>query len=176
MGRNVMHIKFSVLPILGAMGVTLAGCAGSADKYPSLAIRDFERAPATAPGDGDDGGAGSPALSQSDIQNLENLVAKAREAHQRFLRSAPQTQRLVSAAAGGGVTDNRWASAQVALANLESLRSEAAIPLGDIDRIYAESAIDLAMPDQVALARQDIVALIAEEDRLLASLRGRIRQ
>lgn len=89
--------------------------------------------------------------------------------------AAPETARLVNAAAGTDVTSNRWASAQIALASLESARSQAAVPLGDLDLLHANAAIALEQRQAIQAARTAVIGLIAEEDAILSDLRGKIR-
>lgn len=151
----------------------LGGCAASADRYPSLAIRDIERVSGTF--DVDPASAEPPpALPASELDTIPGLVATAQSAHQRFIAAAPSARRQVAAAIGANVNDNSWASAQVALADLESLRSQAAIPLGDLDRLNAEAAITFADSQAVDQARAEVLTMIEEEDQVLAELRGRL--
>lgn len=151
----------------------LGGCAANADRYPSLAIRDIERVSGTS--DVDPATAEPPpSLPAADLENIPALVATARSAHQQFIEAAPSARREVAAAIGSNVTDNRWASAQVALADLESLRSQAAIPLADLDRLNAEAAITFADSEAVDKALAEVLDMIEEEDQVLAELRGRL--
>ncbi len=153
----------------------LAGCASTGDRYPSLSIRDAERvegeftvarpAPVVIP---------PPPLPADTAGRLTQLRAQANSAHQKFLAAVPGARRAVTAARGAGVTDDRWAGAQVALADLDSARSEAAIALGDLDLMFADAAIEQAQRDEIVQTRAEVTALLAEEDRLLAELRGAI--
>ena len=150
----------------------LAGCAANSDRYPSLAIRDIERVSGTFEVDPQIA-TPPPTLPASDLENIPALVESARNAHLRFIDAAPSARRAVAAASGSGVDDNRWASAQVALADLESLRSMAAIPLGDLDRLHAIASITFAEKLAVNAAREEVLAMI-KEDEVLAELRGRL--
>lgn len=87
--------------------------------------------------------------------------------------AAPGTRRLVEAAAGTDVTNDRWASAQVALASLESARSQSAVPLGDLDLLHADAAIALEQRATIEETRAAVTGLIAQEDAILANLRGK---
>ncbi len=157
------------LPAIAA----LAACASSGERYPSLAIRDAERlsgefavapaAPEVAP---------LPPLPADAASRIVALRAQAATAHRKFLAAVPDARRAVGAARGAGVQDDRWAGAQVALADLDSSRSEAAIALGDLDLIFADAAVEQAQRDEIVAARSAVSALIAEEDRVLAELRG----
>ena len=153
------------------VSAVLAGCTASSDRYPSLAIRDIERVSGTFEVDPSDA-APPPSLPAADLENIPALIATARSAHQQFIEAAPSARREVAAAIGSNVTDNRWASAQVALADLESLRSQAAIPLGDLDRLHAVASITFADKLAVDAAREEVLAMITEEDQVLAELRG----
>ena len=75
-----------------------------------------------------------------------------------------------------------WSVAQVALASLEAARSDAMIALADLDSLYVAAKIE-AVPtegsgdvDAIGAARDDVIALVGEEDEALASLRGRLRE
>ncbi len=151
----------------------LAGCASTGDRYPSLSIRDAERVegeftvappvPVVTP---------PPPLPADTAGTLTQLRAQANAAHQKFLAAVPGTRRAVTAARGAGITDDRWASAQVALGDLDSARSEAAIALGDLDLMFADAALAQELRDEIVAARNEVTGLIAEEDRVLAELRG----
>jgi hypothetical protein len=159
--------------------VTLAGCASTGDRYPSLAIREAEIREA-------DRVAGEfavvppaeptplPPIAPETAGRLGQLRAQAATAHQKFLAAVPGTRSAVAAARGSGITDDRWASAQVALADLDSSRSEAAIALGDLDLLFADAALAQELRDEIVVARTEVTGLIAEEDRVLAELRGAI--
>lgn len=152
----------------------MSGCASPQANYPSLAIRDAERAynspePAALP----QPAAQSP-LSADLVQRLAHLETAATSAHRAFTDAAPATARLVSAAAGSDVTSDRWAIAQVALASLESARSHAAVPLADLDLLHADAAIALDQHRAIEDARNAVTGMIAQEDAILAGLRGKM--
>ena len=164
-------------PLLASL--LLAGCASSGDEYPSLAIRDAERpgnervegsfasdAPAPSPEP-------TPAASADLLQRLAQLRGQAQSAHRDFRQAAPSATRLARAA--GATGSDSWASAQVALADLDSIRSQAAIALAELDILYIDAALDNALRPEIAQARADVVALVAEEDRTLEELRARVR-
>lgn len=151
----------------------LAGCASTGDRYPSLSIRDAERvegeftvappAPVVTP---------PPPLPADTAGRLTQLRAQANSAHQKFLAAVPGTRSTVAAARGAGITDDRWAGAQIALADLDSARSEAAVALGDLDLMFADAALAQELRDEIVQTRAEVTALIEEEDRVLAELRG----
>ncbi len=159
--------------------LALAGCAGTgSDGYPSLAIRDVERAqgrfePVEAerievPAVDVDLAGGLPA-------RLDALVGQAEEAHGEFLASLPTARRRVAAASGSSVGSDAWAAAQVALADLDSARSQAAVSLGDLDILFTAASVQAENTGVIADARETVVALVAEEDAALEDLRARVR-
>jgi len=160
-------------PFVAFALLALAGCASTGDRYPSLSIRDAERvagefavapaAPQVAP---------LPPIAPETAGLLGQLRATAAAAHRDFLAAVPGARRDVSAARGTGVTDDRWATAQVALADLDSARSDAAIALGDLDLLFADAALAQELRDEIVVVRAEVTGLIAEQDRVLAELRG----
>lgn len=113
-------------------------------------------------------------MSAEFAQRLTQLQGSAASAHRAFTDAAPGTARLVDAAAGSNVTSDRWAIAQVALASLESARSQAAVPLGDLDLLHADAAIALDQRKAIEDARDAVTGMIAQEDAILAGLRGKM--
>jgi hypothetical protein len=167
-----------VLPL--ALILTLTACAAAKD-YPSLAPRPAER----MTGSGQAVTSEAPPaplapLSPQLTTRLAQLVERARAAHQRFTAKRGNAERLV--AAGGGATPGSegWSVATVALSDLESARSDTMVPLADLDELYAAEAIaasqsgDQSKVTAIAAARDQVTALIGEEDDVLARLRGRM--
>lgn len=155
----------------------LTGCANGQGSYPSLAIRDAERISGTlaAVNEPAPPAIDAPApLSQNIVVRLAQLQSQASRAHKAFLGSAPAATRMVNAASGSDVTTDRWASAQIALADLESTRSVAAVPLGDLDVLFTDATLENTQRDAISAARDSVVAMISEEDRILAALRNRL--
>ena len=156
----------------------LAACATPTDKYPSLAVRDVERAqgqfeptPAT-PLDVPE----VPTTASGPLtERLDALDAAATASHRAFLASAPRATRLADAAAGSAIGSDAWASAQVALADLDSARSATAVALADLDALMVGTAIQAADASTIEIVRQRVIALVGEEDETLARLRSRIR-
>ncbi len=162
-------------PLLALSLVALSACASTGDRYPSLSIRDAERVggefavapPVAVP-------PAPPPIAPETSGRLGQLRAQAATAHRAFLAAMPGARRAVSAARGASITDDRWAAAQVALADLDSSRSQAAIALGDLDLLFADAALAQEQRDEIVVARTEVSSLIAEEDRILAELRGAI--
>ncbi len=67
-----------------------------------------------------------------------------------------------------------WASAAIALADLESARSEVMIVLADLDALYASARVEDLATVWIASTRDQVIALVAAEDDILAELRGRV--
>ncbi len=164
----------SVLSLAGL----LAACASGSDTYPSLAIRDAERAEGRFD-------TGEPAridvppvevdLTGGLDTRLASLVAAAQDAHADFLEARPRAERLVSAAGGSAIGSDAWAAAQVALGELDSARSRAAVPLGDLDMIYTAARVSVEDVQAIDAARGQVVRLVSEEDAVLSELRARVQ-
>ncbi len=159
--------------------IVLSGCASTASgEYPSLAIRDVERVEGSfdpAPAQRLDVPQVAVDLTGGLDARLAALVAQARDAHDSFTASAPQAETRVRAAAGSEIGSDSWASAQVALADLDSARSLAAVALGDLDILYAAATVQADDSAQIEAARAQVLALIGEEDAVLERLRARVR-
>ncbi|OZA93114.1 hypothetical protein U4960_07625 [Altererythrobacter sp. H2] len=152
----------------------LTACAGGSARYPSLEIRPAERAEGSFAVAG--GGASTlteAPMPEGTLARLGELEARARAAHSRFVARAPAAGSLVEAGRGADVSDNRWGAAQIALADLDGIRSETAVALGDLDLLYVDATLAFTERDAIGRTRAGIVALIAEEDRILAGLRAR---
>lgn len=181
----------------------LPGCTIT-DDYPSLARRPAEGSvspdPAICPASpealaladepGRVGGTAQPAPaldlpppatepSRDLTTRLAQLVSDARAAHGRFSARRAEAERAVSAASGAAEGSEAWSLASVALAGLESARSEALVALGELDQRYAEMSVatdtNLLDLDAVTAARDQVNAIVEEEDAVLERLRGRIR-
>lgn len=163
-----------------AVTLALSACAADQGRYPSLARRPAERisgssavvAPAPAP---------APALlpeiaaSPELAARLGQLVGRIETVHQRFLARRAAAAARVSAAAGAAVASDSWSVATIALADLESTRSEAMIALADLDAMWVTARIAGEEAPALAAARDHAIALIGQEDAILAGLRGRMR-
>lgn len=167
------------LSFTALLAISLAGCASTADDgYPSLAVREVERAEGTF----------EPVESKRlDVPQVETgltgglearlaaLVDQARSAHAQFTGSVGTAEQRVAAASGSAVGTDRWAAAQVALADLDSARSSAAIALGDLDILYGAAAVQAEDTSAIEAARNTVIALVSEEDAILERLRARVR-
>ncbi len=164
-----------LLAILLLSGPLLSACVSN-QGYPSLARRPAERISGAAlvveaaP-------AALLALAAPDLglqSRLARAVAQAGEAHTRFNALRSRTAQLVSAAQGAAVASTAWSVASIALAVLESRRSEAMIALADVDALYISARIDGGDEAAIAAVRDQITAWVADEDAVLADLRGRM--
>ncbi len=170
--NNCKHLAFPLAALL------LAGCAASSDRYPSLAVRDVERAEGTfepVPG---------PQLYVPEVETdigpdlgsgLAKLLEEAQSAHTAFTRAVPTAQRRVQAASGSSIGSDSWASAQVALSDLDSARSNAAIVLGELDTLFTAATVQAQDASAIVEVRDAVIAMVAEEDLVLERLRGQIR-
>lgn len=162
------------------MLLSLSACGGA--DYPSLAIRPAERITGTA-----EAAQPSPEPSTAPLPAsvdvtgpAANLVAQAQGAHQRFLARRAETERLISGARGKAVGSEAWSVASVALASLESARSDAMVALAELDERYAAQSIvaesDGNPADAAALAaaREQVIVLVGDEDAVLTGLRNRL--
>lgn len=163
--------------LAAALGASLAlsACSG-ATGYPSLAKRPAERISGTAqPATPPPVVTAPPPLSPEMQARLAQLVERARAAHTAFSGGKAKADRLSSAARGAAVSSEAWVVATVALAELESRRSEAMISLAELDSLYAREKVDGGDGVAIAAARDQVTAWVADEDAVLAELRGRLR-
>jgi hypothetical protein len=168
-------MRLCLRPMAAAASLlSLAACASNTTEYPSLARRDVERAaasPAPAPAPSESPPAADPALAET----LPRAIAAARAAQQRFTDAQGGAERAVAAGAGTQPGSESWAVASIALAGLETARSEAMIALADLDALYAEARVKGAGgQDQIIAARTTVSAIIGEQDQVIAALHGRL--
>ncbi|MFN4112755.1 MAG: hypothetical protein ACK4GD_02305 [Sphingomonadaceae bacterium] len=164
-----MHRAPRVLTLAVSIAI-LSGCAGDGGRYPSLAMRPAERVEGTfvpAPA-----AITAAPMAEGTLGRLGDLEAAARTAHARFAAQAPAARSRVQSARGANVADNRWAEAQITLAELDSIRSEAAIVLAEIDLLFVDATLSFSDREAIERSRAAIVAMIAQEDDVLAELRG----
>lgn len=167
-------------PLLAA-AVSLTGCAAAKD-YPSLDRRAAERVTGSArPATPEPPPAPPPPASRELTTRLAQLVEQARAAHQRFADRRGTAERLVAAGGGAATGSEGWAVATAALSDLEATRSEAMIALAELDQLFAAESVAAAETghragvEAIAAARDQVIALVGQEDTVLAALRGRMR-
>lgn len=154
----------------------LSGCAADYQNYPSLARRPAERVtgvaevapPTVAPQPP------APPPSADLVARLGQLADQAQAAHREFASRQGRAAQLVAAAGGASVGSETWAQASVALADLESSRSQAMIALADLDELYAAERVAGGDAATIAATRDRVIGWIGEEDQVLAGLRGRM--
>ena len=157
---------------LCAAAALLTACAGESSRYPSLDIRPAERVRGTANPVAPIEQPAAPAVSE---QTLAGITERASSAHARFLAAMPNAQSRAQAALDAAPGDADWAAAQVALADLDSARSQAAISLGELDILYTDARLANQALDGIDSARRDVLTMLGEEDRVLAELRATVR-
>lgn len=165
--RPVHALVLTLLPL-----AALSACATPADdSYPSLAIRDVERVSGTAqpvprepyvP----------PATPAGVVDRLAQLRAAAAQAHAKFTSRATASRSTISNGIRASEGSEAWAGASAALADLEGARSEAMVALADLDRLYVDAAVEGAELARIGAARDEVVALVAQEDSTINSLTG----
>ncbi|MCJ2187744.1 hypothetical protein [Novosphingobium beihaiensis] len=154
----------------------LASACSTAGRYPSLALRDVERAKPVA-GDPAPPVRPLPPASASLVTRLDGLVAIARDADRQFQAQRPAAERAVGAA--GDVGSDSWSTASVALASLESSRSNAMAALGDLDTLYVDARTAGALEETpsakaIAAARDQVNGWVAAQDDVIAHLSARL--
>jgi hypothetical protein len=159
-----------VVLVLGASAIS--GCAASNSTYPSLSIRDFERGQGSFDAPRGSTPIAIAPLPQDKAARIVALLDQIQASHARFMSEAPGARSAVVSGAGSAVGDDRWAAAQVALASLDSERSQAAVALADLDLMYAETSLAVERIEDVANAREAALARLREQDAILAELRG----
>ena len=165
--KHVRHLSPLILAAL------LSACATASGDYPSLAQRPAERAQGTFTPDAADAAPAPPVLPSADlVSRLAELRRQAEATHGEFRSATPAAERLANAAGSRG--SDRWAAAEVALADLDSIRSRAAIALADLDTLWVDSTLEAGPREAIGTARDAVEGLIAEEDAVLARLRGRL--
>lgn len=164
------------LVLLAVLALTLPACSTGPGEYPSLARRPAERLNAPAP---DPGPMPPPVAAAPDpvlLGRIAALETQARTAHERFLARTGAARKLALAATGAPVASEAWSAATIALSELEAVRSEAMIALADVDGLHARAVVDGTDSRAIAEAREAILALIGEEDRVLGELQTRLNQ
>jgi hypothetical protein len=168
----------AILPF-AAISLSLAGCQSAGD-YPSLALRDFERVQGSAqPVAAETEAPPAPPPPSADLTTqIDALVRTARESHARFTGRTDATERAVSAGAGAASTSDRWVSAQVALAELQTLGAATLSALADLDEIYVtqrEASPGTETPSirAVEAARGEVSEWVAAETDALTRIEAK---
>ena len=167
--RTVSALAGPVLAVPLLAMLALTGCVGAEAHYPSVAQRPVEREfdqtipQAPAP----------PAAALPDaglVQQATALRAEAVQADARFAERADEARRLVAAAHGSAPGSESWSKASVALASLDSARSDTALALGSLDALRIRAGV--AAADSNSAAAQAGYAAVSEADSAFATVLG----
>lgn len=157
----------------------LAGACSSVGDYPSLALRDVERTGSMMPVEAEPVPQPAPLPPSADLMSrLDGLVAMARGANATFAANRPAAERAVAAA--GSVTSDSWSTAQIALSSLQASRSSAMVALADLDRMYVDARDEAPLEETpttraIAAARDEVGALVANQDQVIAALAAQLK-
>ncbi|MBS7670582.1 hypothetical protein [Croceicoccus gelatinilyticus] len=169
------------LLVLACASAALSACASTSSKYPSLAVRDAERMTGSAePAEPDVTAPVTPPAPPADLPGRLAAIEKmAYASHETFLAREATARAKARSASGAAPGTLAWSDAEVALSSLESARSDTMFALADLDSLLAVGAVDEAdsgnpagLP-QIVTLREKVEGLIAAEDAVLESLRGR---
>lgn len=158
----------SLFPLIaaGCAMLALSACATPRGEYPDLAIRPEERVSGSM-----EPVAAEPYIppktGQDVLSSISSLRQSAQQAHAKFTAIVPRAQRAANAARNSPQGSENWAVAQIALSELESSRSDAMIALADLDRLYVDAAVNATELGPLASARDDVMALVAQEDSVI---------
>lgn len=157
--------------LLTALALSLPGCAGPTEGYPSLAPRPIERevlqaAPVPA---APDPTAAAPLPLSADIAAL---VAQAQAADTAFRAAVEKARPQVEAGRGADEGSERWVNAQQAYSSAEAARAPVTEALAELDRRreVAATAGDVAGEAGISAALEQVQALDEAERALLSAL------
>jgi len=130
-----MKVPSPLALLLPALAL-LSACGAPAGGYPSLLPRANEQRDDAEPVRASPVAAADPAL--------DAMIAAARarldKAAADYASLAPRAESLAEQAKGLGIGSDVWLDAQAAIANLDSVRSESAAVVADLDRTSIERA------------------------------------
>lgn len=152
----------------------LSACASDAASYPSLARRPAERVTGSAPVVVPSPEAPPPA-SAATLGKLDSLLAEARAADRTFRDKQAAARSLIGAAAGSAMGSEAWSVASVALSELESARSQTALPMAELDALYVRAVVDGQSAGEIAAARNTVQGLLSEESTVIDALKAQLR-
>lgn len=155
----------------------LAGCAGDRTRFPSLAKRPAERVFGTMTPVAqaqDAGQAPAAPASATVVARTGELTQRAAKAHQTFESQRVEAARLSASARGSAAGTESWSVAQIAMAKLDSARSEVMVAGSDLDRMLVDASVAGSDSDRAAIeaAQREVSGILADEDRVIADLRG----
>lgn len=158
---------FHVIVVSGLAASALSACAGNADQYPSLALRDAERVKGQFSPSPPDNTAPTYSVSSA---RIEDALAHARASHRQFMGSEPKVANLALNAKGRDIGDNSHSRALIAVADLTALRSETVSALADLDRLEAQGKTLFAPTEAVKSAQAEVARLIDVQNTALNAL------
>ncbi|MFM5916350.1 MAG: hypothetical protein ACKOOL_02330 [Novosphingobium sp.] len=167
-----MHFRHLILsaPFL----LMIAGCASERGEYPSLARRPAERITADFDTPAAPVEVVRPAPPVSVTGKLGSLVSAAQAADAKFSSREPRARTAVSAGAGAKIGSESWATATIAVAELEAARAEAMLALADLDTLFNDTSVNGEDARGIGTERDKVIGLIARQDRVLAELRSQL--
>lgn len=151
-----------LLPLMAGLGA----CASSDARYPSLAMRPFETAPAAAAPEPP----AEPTRPLAGPAALAELAVRALAANEAFTSQQPAAARLARAAFGQPVESNARAAALVAMADLAAKRGATTAVLAELDRLAADSAVTFAPAQEIEATRARVLTLVEGQDAAMARL------
>jgi hypothetical protein len=147
----------------------LAGCA-STGRYPSLAVRDAERATGTMqPAEPEP--YVPPATPPETLDRINRLTADAQATHQAFLAAVEKGRGTIAAGRGGAEGSDARSRAEIALADLAASRSQTMIALAELDRLYVDAELAGGELERIAAARDEVNTLVESESQTIDGLR-----
>ena len=161
---------FKLFSVLALSAWLLTGCA-SAGRYPSLAVRDVERATGTLQPAAAEPYV-PPATPPETLDRIAALLAEAQSAHQAFLASAENRRATIAAGRRGAEGSDAWSRGQIALADVASGRSKVMVPLAELDRLYVDAELAGGELGRISAARDEVIALVESENQTIDQLRG----
>lgn len=165
-----MGVAMKRAAILLGLSSLLAACASGGGNYPSLAIRDNERMTGSASAPQPARLTERVALSTDIATRIGQLEELGRANHAEFAELAVRASRLVTAARGTAITTKANASAQIALAELQSAHEATLSVLAELDVLLAEATLAGAQLTAIESARGEIAALSDDEQVRIGSL------
>jgi len=156
-----------ILCPVALLGLSITGCASSDDRYPSLAVRDAERAMGTL----STANPGTNILAETpDFAPVQAALDRAKRANDAFVAEQAGVRDLVLATRGLSIENDRRSRALVGLARLTSLRSQTALALADLDQIEVRAATAFADVKDIRRAQSSVLRLVTAQDTVLDSL------
>ena len=171
-GQMMLRRITPLLPACAAL--VLSACATNEGTYPSLAKRPGERISATWPPAPPAPEAPPPPLDPASLNRLDGLLAHVRSADARFHAKEGRARSLVAAAGRAPMGSEAWSVATVAVSELEAARAEAMVAMSELDSLYVSARTEGRDVTQIDSARNQALAIIGQQDRVLDSLKGKL--